>query len=94
MFSRGSIPRLKQRNYKHLRSNIMKTIAKHDWFVYQNWVSESLYASNLTSEEAEESQAELNRLIESGCCGDGCACCGQLSEPSDYHVSKRLGLIN
>lgn len=69
----------------------MKT--EKDWFVYQCWTDEKLYASGLTSEGAEEAQAELNRLIENGCCGDGCAVCGCLSHERDRFVAKRLGLI-
>lgn len=76
----------------------MKTaVAKqnqNDYFVYQSWTDEKLYSKGLSKEKADEDFNALNRLIESGCCGDGCACIGRLSEPTDFHVSKRLGLLN
>jgi hypothetical protein len=64
---------------------------KRDWFVYQNWINETLYASNLTQKEAEIAQAELDRLIEKGVCGDGCACIDTIE--NDPYTAKRLGLI-
>ena len=68
-------------------------IMKKTYFVYQAWTEETLYRANLTYEEANEAFDTLNNLIESGCCGDGCAVVGNLEEPSDYYVAQRLGLI-
>jgi len=69
----------------------MKTTS--DYFVYQNWTNETLYTKNLSLEQANSDFDELNRLIESGSCGNGSACIGRVSEESDYHVCKRLGLL-
>lgn len=64
------------------------------YFVYQNWTTEKLYASGLSHEEAVEKFDMLNHLIESGCCGDGCATIGNLEDESDFFVAQRLGLID
>lgn len=66
--------------------------AMGSYFVYQCWTDEKLYKSGLTYEEACEAFDELNHLIESGCCGDGCAVLGDLNDPSDIYVAQRLGL--
>lgn len=73
----------------------MNKTTKKTWFVYQAFMngSEKLYKSGLTDLEADAAQAELDRLIESGSCGDGCAVCGDLDEETDVYVAKRLGLI-
>lgn len=65
---------------------------KRDYFVYHG-LTEELYASNLTLQEADDARLEFDRLIEKGCCSDGCACCGCLSNEDDGYVAKRLGLI-
>lgn len=70
----------------------MKT-NKSDYFVYQNWDKETLFSKNLTEGEANEAFDQLNHLIESGCCGSGCATIGRISDPSDLYVCKRLGLL-
>lgn len=66
---------------------------KNDWFVYQNWDNEILYAKNLSESEVDSTMKELDNLIKSETCGNGCACAGRISEPSDYQVCKRLDLI-
>ena len=63
------------------------------FFVYQNWTDEKLYKSGLTQREAYEAFDELDRLIESGSCGDGCATLGNTFDPGDYYVCLRLGLV-
>lgn len=65
----------------------------HDYFVYQAWTEDTLVASGLTYEEAVAAQAEHDRLIEEGYCGDGSSVIGQLSNPEDKWVAQRLGLI-
>ena len=65
---------------------------KNVWFVYQCWTEDRLYKTGLTREEAYEAQNELNSLIESGACGDGCAVIGCLTDPDELHVCKRLGI--
>lgn len=72
----------------------MKQTTENDYFVYQNWTDEKLYSKGLSREDADKDFEALNRLIESGSCGNGCACIGRLSEPTDYLVAMRLGLIN
>ena len=67
---------------------------RKSYFVYQCWEKETLYASGLTLDEAKEAQASLDRLIETGVCGDGCAVIGNLESESDFFVARRLGLIN
>lgn len=65
----------------------------NDYFVYQNWIDETLFASNLTFEDAIRKQGELDSLIEAGYCGSGCACIGRVSDPGDYWTAKRLNLL-
>lgn len=65
----------------------------NSFFVYQNWTDEKLYKSGLTQAEAYAAFDELDSLIESGCCGDGCATVGNTFDPGDYWVCKRLGLV-
>ena len=64
-----------------------------NFFVYQNWTDEKLYKSGLTYKEAMDAMSELDRLIESGCCGDGCACYGSTDNLDDIYVAIRLGLV-
>lgn len=71
----------------------MKTENQNDYFVYQNWTSETLFSKNRSQQEAEQDFNSLNNIIESGAVGDGCACIGRLSEPTDYLVAKRLNLL-
>ena len=71
----------------------MKLVNQNDYFVYQNWTDEKIYSKGLSYEDAERDFNALNRLIESGSCGNGCACIGRLYDPADYLVAMRLGLI-
>ncbi|MDX9696245.1 MAG: hypothetical protein RBT49_10690 [Bacteroidales bacterium] len=71
----------------------MKTENENDYFVYQLWTKETLFSKHRTQQEANEDFNTLNNLIESGCCGDGCACIGRLSDPNDYNVANRLNLL-
>ena len=65
-------------------------------FIYQCHMDgrETLYKSGLDQEEANEAQRSLDSLIESGCCGDGCAVQGCLDREDDFFVAQRLGLID
>ena len=65
---------------------------KKTWFVYQCWIDDRLYKDGLSHEEAVEAQKELNRLIESGACGDGEAVIGCLEDPANEWLCKRLGI--
>lgn len=69
-----------------------KKPAKKTFFVYQNWTDEKLFKSGLTREEANEEAEFLDRLIEDGCCGNGCACIGDTDDPGSYNLCLRLGL--
>lgn len=66
------------------------------YFIYQSHSDgkETLYKNNLSYEEADEAFRSLNSLIESGCCGDGCAVQGCLDREDDFFVAQRLGLID
>lgn len=64
------------------------------YFVYQAWTEDRLYASSLTEEDAAERAGELDRLIASGRCGNGCAVIGNLLDESDFLVAQRLGLAD
>ena len=64
------------------------------YFVYQAWTEDRLYAAGLTKEDAAERAGELDRLIASGCCGNGCAVIGNLLDESDFLVAQRLGLAD
>ena len=66
-----------------------------NYFVYQSHTDgrETLYASGLSREESDEAMASLDGLIESGCCGDGCATRGNLDDADDRFVARRLGLF-
>lgn len=55
---------------------------------------ETLYKSSLNQEEANEAFDSLNSLIESGCCGDGCAVVGSLEREDDIFVAQRLSLVD
>ena len=68
---------------------------RETYFVYQAHLSgrETLYKRDLTDTEADRAWAELDRLIEGGGCGDGCAVVGNLDEESDKYVAQRLGLL-
>lgn len=72
----------------------MKAKFNNTWFVYQSWTDDRLYAKGLTAKEATEKQAELDRLIESGACGDGCAVCGNLTNPTNRWLCERLGILD
>ena len=65
------------------------------YFIYQCFMngSEKLYKSGLSERESNIAFDELDRLIANGGCGDGCAVRGNLKEPSDIYVAKRLGLV-
>lgn len=65
-------------------------------FIYQCHTDgkETLYKSGLNRDEAEEAFNSLNLLIESGCCGNGCAVQGSLDREDDFFVAQRLGLID
>lgn len=77
------------------RKKIGAEVMAKTYFVYQCFMSgaEKLYKSGMTDVEATKAWSELDRLIESGCCGDGCAVVGDLNEPSDKWVAQRLGLV-
>lgn len=75
-------------------NDFYEVVVDSDYFVYQNWTNETLYSKNKSFQEAEVDFNTLNSLIESGSVGDGCACIGRLSEPTDFNVAKRLGLLN
>ena len=66
---------------------------KNHYFVYQNWYEEKLYANALTASEATEAFNQLNRLIESGGCGDGCAAVGSLTDKNNRWLCERLGIL-
>jgi len=72
----------------------MMNFDSKNFFVYQCWTDEKLYKSGLSYKEAMDAMDELNRLIESGCCGDGCACYGSTDCFDDLWVAIRLGLVD
>lgn len=72
----------------------MDRFTKNDFFVYQDWTHEELYASGLTYQEALDAQSTLDNLIERGYCGSGAACIGQVSYSEDKYVAQRLGLLD
>ena len=65
------------------------------YFVYQCFMDgrEKLYKSGMTDVEAQQAYDELDTLIASGACGDGCAVVANLEEESYHWVAKRLGLL-
>lgn len=66
------------------------------FFVYQCHTDgkETLYKSGLSQQQAQEEFETLDRLIASGCCGDGCAVIGNTDRPDDRYVAQRLGLLS